>query len=67
MLAFATCDAPSPLPGGTTLPMIGRLLGHSQAQTALRYAHLYDDLFRAGDDQVGEALRPELRVVSAAS
>jgi integrase len=49
--------------GGMTLPMVGRLLGHTQAQTTLRYAHLYDDPLRAGLDQVGEALRPKLRLV----
>ena len=41
--------------GGMTLPMIGRLLGHTQAQTTLRYAHLYDDPLREGLDQVGDA------------
>lgn len=50
--------------GGMTLPMIGRLLGHTQAQTTLRYAHLYDDPLREGLDQVGDALRPKLRLVS---
>jgi site-specific recombinase XerD len=49
--------------GGMTLPMVGRLLGHTQAQTTLRYAHLYDDPLRAGLDQVGDALRPKLRLV----
>lgn len=49
--------------GGMTLPMVGRLLGHTQAQTTLRYAHLYDDPLRAGLDQVGEVLRPKLRIV----
>lgn len=36
---------------GQSLPMIGRLLGHTQAQTTLRYAHLADDSARraAGD------------------
>lgn len=49
--------------GGMTLPMVGRLLGHTQAQTTLRYAHLYDDPLREGLDQVGEVLRPKLRLV----
>jgi integrase len=51
--------------GGMTLPMVGRLLGHTQAQTTLRYAHLYDDPLRAGLDQVGEVLRPKLRLVQS--
>jgi site-specific recombinase XerD len=49
-----------------TLPMVGRLLGHTQAQTTLRYAHLYDDPLREGLDQVGEVLRPKLKVVASA-
>jgi site-specific recombinase XerD len=28
---------------GESLPMIGKLLGHSQMQTTARYAHLADD------------------------
>lgn len=43
--------------------MVGWLLGHTQAQTTLRYAHLYDDPLRAGLDEVGEALRPKLKLV----
>jgi integrase len=53
--------------GGTTLPMVGWLLGHTQAQTTLSYAHLYDDPLRSGLDEVGEALRPKLRLVDAAA
>lgn len=32
--------------GGTPLEIIGKLLGHSQHQTTLRYAHLMDDPLR---------------------
>jgi integrase len=53
--------------GGMTLPMIGRLLGHTQVQTTQRYAHLFDDPLRAGLDQVGEMLRPKLRLIDMAS
>jgi integrase len=31
---------------GQTLPIIGRLLGHTQASTTARYAHLFDDPLR---------------------
>jgi integrase len=31
---------------GATLPIIGRLLGHTQPQTTMRYAHLADDPLR---------------------
>jgi integrase len=43
--------------GGMTLPMIGKLLGHTQVQTTQRYAHLLDDPLRAGLEQVGAALK----------
>jgi integrase len=49
--------------GGMSLPMIGRLLGHTQVQTTQRYAHLADDPLRAGLDTVGDMLRPRLRIV----
>lgn len=49
--------------GGMSLPMIGKLLGHTQVQTTLRYAHLFDDPLRAGLNEVGEMLRPKLRIV----
>jgi integrase len=49
--------------GGMSLPMIGKLLGHTQVQTTLRYAHLFDDPLRAGLDHVGDLLRPKLKLV----
>ncbi len=49
--------------GGMTLPMIGKLLGHTQVQTTQRYAHLLDDPLRAGLDQVGDMLRAKPRLV----
>jgi integrase len=50
--------------GGMSLPMIGKLLGHTQVQTTQRYAHLYDDPLRAGVNEVGDMLRPKLRIVA---
>jgi hypothetical protein len=47
-----------------SLPMIGKLLGHTQVQTTQRYAHLYDDPLRAGLDRIGEMLQPKLRIVA---
>lgn len=41
---------------GMSLPMIGKLLGHSQPQTTARYAHLADDPMRAASDQIGQRL-----------
>ena len=39
--------------GGASLPMIGALLGHSQAQTTRRYAHLADDRLKAAAEAAG--------------
>jgi integrase len=38
---------------GLSLPIIGRLLGHSQAATTSRYSHLQLDPLRAATDRVG--------------
>jgi integrase len=38
---------------GLSLPIIGALLGHTQAQTTARYTHLFDDPLRAAVDRVG--------------
>ncbi len=48
--------------GGMTLPLIGKLPGHTQVQTTRRYAHLLDDPLRVGPEQVGDMLlaRPKL-------
>jgi integrase len=39
--------------GGASLPIIGRLLGHTQPQTTSRYSHLADDPVRAVAEKVG--------------
>lgn len=39
---------------GETLETIGRLLGHTQAQTTARYAHLMDDPLRRAVDRAGK-------------
>lgn len=45
---------------GVSLPIIGRLLGHTQAQTTLRYAHLDSDPALAAANLVGDALRGKI-------
>lgn len=50
---------------GMTLPMIDKLLGHTQVQTTQRYAHLLDDPLRAGIEQVGDMLRAKPKLVPA--
>jgi len=41
---------------GEPLPIIGKLLGHTQVQTTHRYAHLADDPVRAANERVGDAI-----------
>ena len=38
--------------GGLSLPIIGRLLGHTQPRTTQRYAHLADDPLREGAEKI---------------
>lgn len=45
---------------GEDLPMIGRLLGHTQVQTTARYAHLKTDPIRAAADKVAKAIATAL-------
>jgi integrase len=42
--------------GGLSLPLIGRLLGHTQARTTMRYAHLADDPLREAADKIASAI-----------
>ena len=39
---------------GLSLPVIGRLLGHTQPSTTARYAHLLDDPLREATERVGQ-------------
>jgi integrase len=39
--------------GGLSLQIIGRLLGHTQARTTMRYAHLADDPLREATAKIG--------------
>ncbi|MEQ1890400.1 MAG: site-specific integrase [Alphaproteobacteria bacterium] len=42
--------------GGLSLPMIGKLLGHTQPATTARYAHLAHDPARAANDAIGQRI-----------
>jgi integrase len=42
--------------GGLGLPLIGRLLGHTQHRTTQRYAHLADDPLREAADKIAGAI-----------
>jgi integrase len=41
---------------GLSLPIIGRLLGHTQAATTQRYAHLADDPLRVATERAGAVI-----------
>lgn len=45
--------------GGLSLEIVGRLLGHSSAETTKRYAHLADDPLRRATETFGEKLRTD--------
>lgn len=45
---------------GSSLPVLGRQLGHSQPQTTQRYAHLADDPVRQMTEKAGHVLRKAL-------
>lgn len=46
---------------GANLPLIGTLLGHTQAQTTMRYAHLFDRPQRAAVERLGTSMMASLR------
>jgi integrase len=39
---------------GVSLQIVGKLLGHTQASTTMRYAHLQDETLRAATNQFGD-------------
>ena len=53
--------------GGLSLPIIGKLLGHSAPATTARYSHLADDPLREATNKVGAVIagagRPRAKVV----
>lgn len=50
---------------GEGLPMIGKLLGHTQTQTTARYAHLAADPVRAANERIGAAIAGMMAGTSA--
>lgn len=52
--------------GGMSLPLIGALLGHRQASTTHRYAHLADDPLKAAAELVGSRIAAAMAAGKAA-
>jgi integrase len=54
--------------GGLSLPIIGKLLGHTQARTTQRYAHLGDDPLREATERIGNVIadngKPAAKVIN---
>ena len=46
--------------GGLGLPIIGRLLGHAQAATTARYAHLDNDPLRRASETIASRIAAAL-------
>lgn len=46
--------------GGTSLPIIGALLGHSKAETTQRYAHVSNDPLKSAAETVGASIAAAL-------
>ena len=53
--------------GGLSLPMIGKLLGHTQAATTERYAHLAADPVRAANEAIGERIAAAMKGEAASA
>ena len=49
---------------GEGLPMIGKLLGHTQVQTTARYAHLARDTVKASAARVGDSIDSDLEATN---
>ena len=45
---------------GQTLPVIGKLLGHSNIETTARYAHLPDDSIREAAERIAESIADDV-------
>lgn len=45
---------------GESLPMIGKLLGHTQVQTTARYAHLQRDSIKASASRIAGSIRADI-------
>lgn len=42
--------------GGTSLYVLGKILGHADSKTTARYAHLADDPLKAGVEKISQGI-----------
>ena len=52
---------------GESLPMIGKLLGHTKVETTARYAHLARDSVKTAGERVAVSLSADAKVAQGAS
>ena len=52
---------------GYSIPMVGKLLGHTQIQTTMRYAHIADDPLKQAARDVSEVLSRGLQLPAASA
>jgi hypothetical protein len=57
---------PLPVSAGLALPIIGKMLGHTQAQTTQRYAHLVSDPVKAATATVAGKIAAAMKGSAAA-
>ena len=55
-MILGTPSRPPAPAAGWSLPLIGRLLGHTQQRTTQRYAHLADDPLREAADKIATVI-----------
>lgn len=60
MFVFTTSDVRMPIShvvmNGVAVPVVSRLLGHSNVRMTLRYAHLRDRVIERAAERVGRAI-----------
>ena len=55
-----TPSRPVPWRSGETLPVIGKLLGHSDIETTARYAHLAQDSIHETAERIAESIAADI-------
>ena len=64
---FVTASRPRALALGLPLPMIGRLLGHTDIGSTARYAHLSREAEKIAAERVGGSIEDDIARAGAAA